>query len=83
MSEPPVTGKTLSKTKVTAPKPMPTGEQRAAVSKANDKNKKLLNNSEEKRLKKQDNFSKGLAVGLVGSAVALMAKAIKEKNDNK
>ena len=76
-------GKSLSKTKVNTPKSMPTGEQRAAVNKANDKNNKRLNNSEENNLRKKDKFARGLAVGLVGSAAALMAKAIKDKNEYK
>jgi hypothetical protein len=43
----------------------------------------LLNNSEENNLRKKDKFARGLAVGLVGSAAALMAKAIKDKNEYK
>lgn len=69
MSEPPVTGKALSKTKITAPNSKPTGQDYVTVSKAGDKNKQRQ--AEAAAAPKP--MSKGKKIAIAAGGVAAMA----------
>jgi hypothetical protein len=73
MSEPPVTGKALSKTKITAPNSKPTGEQLAIVAKAGDKNKQRQ--AEAAAAPKPMSKGKKAAI-IIGGAAALVGKKV-------
>ena len=75
--QPTPTGKSLSKTKVAAPKAKPTGEQRAAVTKAAEKSNKRMNNSNEKMFKKKQNIAKGFATSVAAASIIALDRAIK------
>ena len=75
-------GKSLSKTKTANIKPNPTGEQRAAVNKANKKFNNLDSHLDEKLQRKKEKAARGFAAATVISSVALMGKAIKNKIDS-
>jgi hypothetical protein len=74
---PNVKGRALSKTKVAAPKAKPTGEQRAAVTKAAEKSNKIMSNSDEKMFKKKQNLARGFATSVAAASIIALDRAIK------